>query len=199
MGFDWTTPQLTMDILFGTRSAPFWAGTSTSSLFGQQVDKTPVNISEYKLPSQAPKSWYDQATGLTMNLVASSDYFDVQTSGDKKQGTRVDIYKVSLGKVDSPFVDAMPRNLRTQQEANVYNLPMPVFPTSYEVYSSKVARKEGKVVQKDKLIERKTVPYENRVEMGKAETPGVKSKGETLRTYYQNAWDEKFKAGTWWK
>lgn len=170
-------------------------GLNTGDMTSRMGFANPSSSFAYQYPNQAPKTWYDNATGKTMELYASSGYFDFKGTGNTWQGTRVDIYKVSLGAVSSPY--SMPL---TPSYDNPYNLPMQVFPTSYEVYDSVISKDvKGKVEQTDTLLDRKTVSYSERVEMGKPDlTAGDVSKGEKLRTSYQTMWEDKFKKGSWW-
>jgi len=87
--FDWINPTGYQDL--------FSAGSQATQK--QPAASKQFAFSDYKLPSQPSSTWTDPATGLTMDRVASSRYYDVESEKTKTgynwQGTRVDIYKTA--------------------------------------------------------------------------------------------------------
>lgn len=188
MPFDWTAPQLTNDILFGTRTASFWGGNSTSSMFNQKsVEKevpVPVSTASY-YTKPTPQPFY-----TVKSLGSASPYADMMPvnilQGREKYGynvpgtvpfvgpTSVDIYKGKT-KVKTEKMTAV-------QAATVY---APLQAGKEDKYANTRSYYAGRKLTKtetDKLegVSTKTEKQNNNID------------------YYQNSFSEKFMAGTWW-
>lgn len=166
--------------------------TAYQALFGDtQQPEQQFSFADYTLPSQGSSTWTDPATGLKMNKVASSPYYNVTSEQTKTgynwQGTRVDIYQTAIpansiyytGPYTNPILPAYDNPMNT--------IPY-TFATSQETYTSKkVYDKDlGKYVQVDQLTGTQEMTYEDRVRLGAPDdlTPSDIARSLKRKDYY---------------
>lgn len=179
MAIEWGMSQTVMNIMYGINKPTMWDTQSTASVFGQQPV---INQAQPTL---------------------TSDYFTKPTPKP--------FYTVtSLGPA-SPYADMMPLNITMARQKYGYNEPgaVPfVGPTSVDTFEGKKkVRTETMTVEQSAMVYapvqagRKDMFKEDREYFAGKKLDKVKdSKGKaTLPPTYQSQWDEKNKAGTWWK
>lgn len=183
MGFNWTTSQFTMDVLFGTRASSFWSGgQSSSSMFGQQN----------AAPKEAPVP------------TSTASYFTKPTPQPP--------YTVTPLGSANPYSDQMPMDILMARQKYGYNEPgvVPfVGPTSVDIFrGNEKVRTEKMTTEQAAMVYAPVQPgktdqfTEDRAYFaGKKLEPSLDTKGravDKLPPTYQSQWDAKNKAGTWW-
>jgi hypothetical protein len=159
--FDWINPTGYQDL--------FSAGSQATQK--QPAASKQFAFSDYKLPSQPSSTWTDPATGLTMDRVASSRYYDVESEKTKTgynwHGTRIDIYKATVN-ANSIYASTPYSNPILPGYDNPYSTAPYMLPTSQETYTSKMVYDKdlGKYVQSDTLVGREQMSYADRVRLG---------------------------------
>jgi len=152
--FDWINPTA-YPALFGATQQP-----------AQQFA-----FSDYTLPSQPATTWTDPATGLTMNWVASSPYYNVTSERTKTgynwQGTRIDIYKTAIPATSIYFTGPYTNPILPSYDLTSGQVPYALATAAETYISKKVYDKDlGKYVQVDQLTGVQEMSYEDRVRLG---------------------------------
>ena len=174
--FNWTNPY---QFVFGW---PEQATVQPSQQF---------SFSDYTLPSQGSSIWTDPATGLTMDKVASSPYYNVTSEQTKTgynwQGTRMDIYKTVVD-ANSIYSTGPYTNPLLPTYENPMNTIPYTFSTAQETYKSKMVYDKdlGKYVQVDELTGVQEMSYEDRVRLGAPDnlTPSDIARSLKRKDYY---------------
>lgn len=159
--FDWINPTGYQDL--------FSAGSQATQK--QPAASKQFAFSDYKLPSQPSSTWTDPATGLTMDRVASSRYYDVESEKTKTgynwQGTRVDIYKTAIPANSIYFTGPFTNPILPSYDLTGGQVPY-TFATTAETYTSKMVYDKdlGKYVQVDTKTGEQQMSYDERVKLG---------------------------------